>query len=104
MDSAIHCTYPILQGENRFEDVQQDDIIDLGMHLGGAILFSQRIYRAFIQQGYGNLIHLSSIQGVSAPSLTIIKHTYSPIEYSAIKASVISLVSVQSIQQIKILE
>ena len=96
MDSAIHCAYPRSSGWGaKFEDVQQDDLFnDLGMHLGGAILFSQRIYRAFIQQGYGNLIHLSSIQGISAPKFDHYQGTsmYSPIEYSAIKAGVISLV------------
>jgi len=61
--------------------------------LGGAILFSQQILRVFERQGYGNLIHISSIQGVSAPKFEHYMGTnmVSPIEYSAIKAGIIAI-------------
>ena len=64
------------------------------MQLGGAILFSQKILSAFKQQGHGNLIHLSSIQGVCAPKFEHYVGTSmtSPIEYAAIKAGIISIV------------
>ena len=50
-------------------------------------------YTNFIKQKYGNLIHLSSIQGVSPPKFNHYKGTkmVSPIEYSAIKAGIISI-------------
>ena len=47
----------------------------------------------FKNQGYGNLIHLSSIQGSSSPKFNHYEGTnmISPIEYSAMKAGIISL-------------
>ena len=65
---------------------------DLSGHLGGAILFSQRMLRHFKQQGHGNLIHVSSIQGLVAPKFEHYAGTgmVSPIEYSAIKAGIIA--------------
>ena len=66
---------------------------DLTRQLGGAILFSQQILSFFKKQGYGNLIHISSIQGVAAPKFEHYKNTsmVSPIEYSAIKAGIIAI-------------
>lgn len=58
-----------------------------------AIVLSQRLIARFQRQGHGNLIHVSSIQGVAAPKF----HRYhgadmtSPIEYSAIKAGLIAI-------------
>ena len=47
----------------------------------------------FINQKHGNLIHISSIQGFSTPKFEHYEDTkmVSPIEYSAIKAGVISI-------------
>lgn len=94
IDSAIHCAYPRSEGWGAaFEDLKQEFLVeDLARHLGGAILFSQRILRYFLQQGYGNLIHVSSIQGVMAPKFEHYAGTNmtSPIEYSAIKAGIIA--------------
>ena len=47
----------------------------------------------FLKQKYGNLIHISSIQGVSTPKFEHYEGTkmISPIEYSAIKAGLISI-------------
>ena len=49
--------------------------------------------RYFREQGYGNLLHISSIQGSSSPKFDHYEGTdmVSPIEYSAIKAGVISI-------------
>ena len=49
--------------------------------------------KQFIEQGYGELIHVSSIQGVQSPKFEHYKNTemYSPIEYSAIKSGIISM-------------
>lgn len=96
IDAAVHCAYPRSQGWGaKFEDIQESDLLqDLNMQLGGAILFSQRILRCFQEQGYGNLIHLSSIQGVRAPKFEHYAGTSmsSPVEYAAIKAGIISIV------------
>ena len=96
IDAAVHCAYPRSKGWGaEFENIQDEDLfLDLNMQLGGAILFSKRILRCFQEQGHGNLIHLSSIQGVCAPKFEHYADTSmsSPIEYAAIKAGIISAV------------
>jgi len=95
IDSAIHCAYPRSnQWGTKFEDIEPDGLKeDLYNQLGGAILFSQKIISYFRNQGYGNLIHISSIQGVAAPKFQHYEGTLmvSPIEYSAIKSGIISI-------------
>ena len=75
IDSAIHCAYPRSeQWGTRFEELEAMGLeYDLFHQLGGAILFSQRLIAFFKEQKYGNLIHLSSIQGVSAPKFEHMK-------------------------------
>jgi NAD(P)-dependent dehydrogenase (short-subunit alcohol dehydrogenase family) len=95
LDAAVHSAYPVSsQWGTRFEDLQAKGLDeDLFHQLGGAILFSQRMIRHFREQGHGNLIHISSIQGVVAPKFDHYEGTsmVSPIEYSAIKAGVIAV-------------
>ena len=95
IDSAIHCAYPRSeQWAVRFEELKADGLKDDLFHqLGGAILFSQRLISFYKEQGYGNLVHISSIQGVSAPKFEHYKGTkmVSPIEYAAIKSGIISI-------------
>ena len=95
IDAAVHCAYPISeQWGTRFEDLKSAGLEkDLFNQLGGAILFSQRMIRYFRQQGHGNLLHISSVQGVASPKFDHYEGTdmVSPIEYSAIKAGVISI-------------
>ena len=56
-------------------------------------MFAKTILRSFSDQGYGNLINISSIQGLNAPKFDHYDGTNmtSPIEYSAIKAGIISI-------------
>ncbi len=95
VDAAVHCAYPRSdQWGTRFEDLQADLLAeDLHNQLGGAILFSQRMLKYFMTQGKGNLIHISSIQGVAAPRFEHYEGTdmVSPIEYSAVKAGIIAV-------------
>jgi len=95
IDAAVHCAYPVSeQWGARFEDLKPEGLEkDLFNQLGGAILFSQRIIHHFRKQGHGNLVHISSIQGVAAPKFDHYEGTdmVSPIEYSAIKAGIISI-------------
>ena len=97
IDAAVHCAYPVSNGWGaKIEDIQEEYLFqDLNMQLGGAILFSKRILECFQEQGRGNLIHLSSIQGIRAPKFEHYKGTSmtSAVEYSAIKAGIISIVS-----------
>ena len=95
LDAAIHSAYPRSKGWGTvFEDLQPEFLLeDLSKQLGGAILFSQRVLRHFKKMGHGNLIHVSSIQGVAAPKFEHYTGTrmVSPIEYSAIKAGLIAV-------------
>lgn len=95
IDAAVHSAYPrSKQWGARFEDLKPEGLFeDLGNQLGGAILFSQRVVEFFKKQGHGNLIHISSIQGVSAPKFEHYAGTkmVSPIEYSAIKSGIIAV-------------
>jgi len=95
IDSAIHCAYPRSeQWGTKFEELKSDGLkYDLFHQLGGAILFSQRLISLYKEQGYGNLIHVSSIQGEVAPKFEHYEGTnmVSPIEYSAIKSGIISI-------------
>ncbi len=95
IDAAVHCQYPKSSGfGSKFEDLKEENLFkDLNIQLGISILFSKRLMKQFIEQGYGDLIHISSIQGVRAPKFDHYKNTkmYSPIEYSAIKSGIISI-------------
>jgi NAD(P)-dependent dehydrogenase (short-subunit alcohol dehydrogenase family) len=95
IDAAIHSAYPRSAGWGaRFENIQQKYLNeDLSGHLGGAILFSQRVLEFFKKQGHGNLIHVSSIMGVVTPKFENYAGTKmtSPIEYTAIKAALIAM-------------
>ena len=95
IDSAVHCAYPTSSGWGRsLEEIEPVHLKqDLFSPLGGAILFSQQIIDFFRVQGYGNLVHISSIQGVSSPKFEHYEGTNmsSPIEYSAIKSGIISI-------------
>jgi len=95
IDAAIHSAYPRSAGwGTRFENIQQKHLNeDLSGHLGGAILFSQRVLEFFNKQRHGNLIHVSSIMGVVTPKFENYAGTKmtSPIEYTAIKAALIAM-------------
>ena len=95
IDAAVHCAYPISsKWGTSFEELDADYLAkDLFSQLGGAILFSQQVILYFREQGGGNLIHISSIQGVSAPRFDHYKGTdmTSPIEYTAVKTALIGV-------------
>ena len=97
IDAAVHSAYPrSKQWGTKFEELKPEGLKeDLYMQLGGAILFSQQIIKYFIDKQLGNLIHVSSIQGTSAPRFNHYDGTtmVSPIEYSAIKSGIISITS-----------
>ena len=95
INCAVHCAYPRSSawGAN-FENLDLKYLNeDLSLQLGGTLIFSQRMTKHFLSNGGGNLLLLSSIQGTSAPKFEHYSGTQmcSPIEYSAIKAGVISI-------------
>tara|TARA_B100000212_G_scaffold342504_1_gene330062 strand:+ start:361 stop:1125 length:765 start_codon:yes stop_codon:yes gene_type:complete len=95
IDGAIHAAYPTSSGwGDSIENLDPENLYeDLKKQLGGAIIFSKIIMEYFIQKGSGNLIHISSIQGINAPKFEHYENTKmtSPIEYSAIKSGIISI-------------
>jgi len=95
VDGAVHGAYPRSPGWGTpFEQLTPEHLFeDLSRQLGGAILFSQRVLLFFKENGHGNLIHLSSIQGIAAPKFEHYEKTemVSPVEYTAIKHGVIGL-------------
>ena len=93
--AAVHCSYPTSKKFGaRLEDLEEIYLKnDLQNQLGGSIIFSQRIMKYFLKQKKGNLILISSIQGIQAPKFNHYKNLNmtSPIEYSAIKSGIISI-------------
>ena len=93
--AAVHCSYPTSKKwGTRLEDLEEIHLKnDLQNQLGGSIIFSQRIMKYFLKQKKGNLILISSIQGIQAPKFNHYKNLNmtSPIEYSAIKSGIISI-------------
>jgi len=93
--AAVHCSYPTSKKFGaRLEDLEETYLKnDLQNQLGGSIIFSQRIMKYFLKQKKGNLILISSIQGIQAPKFNHYKNLNmtSPIEYSAIKSGIISI-------------
>lgn len=95
IDSVIHAAYPrSSQWGTKFEDIQQKLMNDdLSCQIGGSILLSQRVLDYFHKQQQGNLIFVSSIQGIRAPKFEHYENTQmiSPIEYSASKHALIGI-------------
>ncbi len=93
--AAVHCSYPTSKKWGaRLEDLEEIHLKnDLQNQLGGSIIFSQRIMKYFLKQKKGNLILISSIQGIQAPKFAHYKNLNmtSQIEYSAIKSGIISI-------------
>ena len=95
ISKKIHCSYPkSKEWGKRFERVKEKFLKeDLFNHLGITILFCQNILKHFLKFKNGNLILISSIQGIQAPKFEHYEdlNMSSPIEYSAIKSGIIML-------------
>jgi NAD(P)-dependent dehydrogenase (short-subunit alcohol dehydrogenase family) len=97
IDGAVYCSYPRSKGYGKkFEDVKEHYLKqDLSHQLGSLILFCQKIINFFLKFKKGNLILISSIQGLSSPKFEHYKNTKmtSPIEYTVSKSAIISITS-----------
>ena len=95
INAAVHCAYPISIGwGTKFEEIKSENLFkDLNMQLGSAIIFSQKVLEYFKYNGGGDLIHVSSIQGIQAPKFEHYENIEmtSPLEYSAIKSGIIAI-------------
>ncbi len=95
IDGLVNSAYPRNKNYgSHFFDVEYDDFCEnVGMNLGGYFLCSQLFSKYFYQQGYGNIVNISSIYGVIPPRFEIYDNTpmTMPVEYSAIKSGLIHL-------------
>ena len=95
IDSVVYASYPKSKGwGSKFEELNEESLKEnIFMQLGLPILFSRYCLDYFTSKGSGQLILLSSIQGIRAPKFDHYENTdmTSPIEYSAIKSGIISM-------------
>lgn len=92
IDALVNNAYPRNKNYGKkLEDVTYADFCEnVNMHLGGYFLVAQQFCLAFKQQGYGNVINMSSIYGSMAPRFEIYEGTpmTMPVEYAAIKSAI----------------
>ena len=95
IDALVNSAYPRNKSYGRsFYDVKYSDFCEnMGLNLGGYFLTSQKFAKYFTEQGYGNIINISSIYGVIAPKFEVYEGTKMtmPVEYAAIKSGLIHL-------------
>jgi NAD(P)-dependent dehydrogenase (short-subunit alcohol dehydrogenase family) len=95
IDYTIYCCYPKTKDWNsKFENIKQSSLNkNISDHLGGSIIYSQKFIKYFLKEKGGKLIHISSIQGISAPKFEHYEglKMNSPIAYSAIKSGIIAI-------------
>jgi NAD(P)-dependent dehydrogenase (short-subunit alcohol dehydrogenase family) len=95
IDAVVNSAYPRnAQYGRKFFDVTHEDFCEnISLNLGGLFLVCQKMAEYFQQQGYGNIINIASIYGVTAPKFEIYENTAMtmPVEYAAIKSAVIHL-------------
>ncbi len=97
IDAVINNAYPRNKNYGRkLEDVSYADFCqNVNSHLGGYFLVAQQFCLAFKQQGFGNVINMSSIYGTMSPRFEIYDGTSMtmPVEYAAIKSAIVQLTS-----------
>lgn len=95
IDGLVNNAYPRNKNYgNHFFDVRYEDFMEnLGINLGGYFLTSQLFSKYFFNQGFGNIVNVSSIYGVIPPKFDIYDGTKmtTPVEYAAIKSGLIHL-------------
>ena len=95
IDCVINTSYPRNKdyGKSVLDVSLESFNQNINLHLGGYFHVMQRFTQLFIEQGYGNIINISSIQGISAPKFSHYEGTNmdSPIEYTAAKTAIIAM-------------
>lgn len=95
IDALVNNAYPRNKNYGKsFFNVSYDDFSEnISLNLGGYFLSSQKFSDFFKIQGYGNIINLSSIYGITAPKFEVYKNTNitMPVEYAVIKSALIHL-------------
>lgn len=92
IDAVVNNAYPRNECYGRkLEEVEYQDFCEnMNLHLGGYFLSTQRFARHFMNQGYGQVINISSVYGSIAPRFEIYEGTTMtmPVEYAAIKSAI----------------
>ncbi|MDD5156441.1 oxidoreductase [Sulfurimonas sp.] len=95
IDALVNNAYPRNKNYGKhFFDVEYDDFCEnINLNLGGYFLTSQQFASYFKNQGYGNIVNISSIYGVIAPKFEVYDNTSMtmPVEYAAIKSALVLL-------------
>lgn len=95
IDAIVNNAYPRNENYGRkFFDVEYEDFChNLNVNVGGYFLCSQQFAKYFCEQGSGNIVNIASIYGVVAPTFELYENTTMtmPVEYAAIKSSLIHL-------------
>lgn len=93
INGFVHCAYPRPKSWGKlFEQISLDEInLHLNYQLGSSIILSKIICQYLQNNQGGKLVHISSIQGISAPKFQHYEGTNmsSPIEYTCVKSSII---------------
>lgn len=96
IDALVNNAYPRNKnfGRDVFDIEYEDFCENVNMNLGGYFLSTQQFSKYFYKQGYGNIIMMASIYGVTAPRFEIYKDTNmtNAIEYAAIKGGLLHLI------------
>lgn len=92
IDALVNNAYPKNKNYGKpFEQVTYEDFAEnLSTHVGGYFLMMQLFGQYFTEQGYGNIINMSSIYGVMAPRFELYEGVGFglPVEYAAIKSGI----------------
>lgn len=95
IDALVNNAYPRNKnyGKKFFEVDMEDFNSFIELHLGGYFNISQQFIRYFLKQGHGNIINISSIQGIAAPAFETYEGTdmHSPIEYTVAKHGLLGM-------------
>ena len=95
IDCLVNNAYPKNKNYGKqIEDVSYEDFSEnISAHVGGYFLTSQQFGVFFKKHNGGNIINIGSIYGTLAPRFELYKNTEMtvPVEYAAIKSSIIQL-------------
>jgi len=95
IDAIVNNAYPRNRNYGKkLEDVTYESFCEnVSLHLGGYFLMAQQFGIFFCEQGFGNIVNMSSIYGTMPPRFDIYTDTHMtmPVEYAAIKSAVIQL-------------
>lgn len=95
IDSLVNNAYPKSKNYGKkFFEIEMEDFNEfLNLHLGGYFNISQYFIKYFLEQKYGNIINISSIQGIGAPAFETYEGTsmHSPVEYTVVKHGLLGM-------------